>query len=82
MAAIFSIKCASCGKTHRISRATQPETLDQLALEAVLAGWGYSMVQSSLILICSFPCGQGVMTKKGTPRKRLQHISETSGGFA
>jgi hypothetical protein len=82
MTAIVSLKCSGCGKIHRVISETQPETPEQHAQEAVLAGWGYSMDQDRLILICSYPCGQGVMTKKGTPRKRVRRTSGTAGAFA
>jgi hypothetical protein len=70
MTAIFSIRCSACGKIHRMSSTTQPETPDQLAFEAVQAGWGYSIEHDHLILICSYPCGRDVLTRTRTTRTR------------
>jgi hypothetical protein len=72
MTAIFSLKCSTCGKIHRMRGETQPETLDQLALEAVRAGWGFRMDHDRLTLICSFNCGQDVMPSNKTKRKHSQ----------
>lgn len=55
-----------------MSGATQPETPDQLAVEAIRAGWGFRMDGNRLILICSFSCGQDVLPTTCKPRKRAQ----------
>lgn len=71
MKTIFPIQCAGCGKVHRLSVDTAPTTPEEIADAAVLlAGWGFSKDDERLILICSFPCGERVMTKSGLIRKR------------
>ncbi len=82
MTAIFSLTCHACGKIHRMHGETQPETPDELALEAARAGWGFRMEQNRLTLFCSFTCGQDVMPAKDTtrePAQRPERVTATLG---
>jgi hypothetical protein len=79
MDAIYSIRCSACGKIQGMRGQTPPKTSDQIASEAVRAGWGYSIDSERLILICSYPCGKDVMNKIAVPRKRTRTFGETAG---
>jgi hypothetical protein len=81
MTAIFSLKCRACGRIHRVRGETQPETLDQLAVEAVRAGWGFRMDQDRLALFCSFACGQDAMPAIDTLRNALDAPQQLPGGL-
>ncbi|WP_321913513.1 hypothetical protein [Paraburkholderia sp. J11-2] len=65
----FNLKCAACDKTQ-LMEGQEPSLGVHIMTACEVAGWGYVTDYQRVLVVCDDECGQAMLTKKGTIRKR------------
>lgn len=65
----FTLKCFACGKTQ-VMEGPEPSLGVHIMTACNVAGWAYVTDYRRVLVVCDDECGEAVLTKKGTMRRR------------